>query len=209
MDDKELQELSSLLRRRAFRARVAAWVSTVLIIGTVSYMIQFFYGDSVKLRDLKEQISHISGGSFTKADSKNDSDDSEAVKLAMLELELKRAEIDIKRAEIDRSSEEASRYANTITDSFTKVGAVIISVYLVQIMLSVMRYHFRLADHIDTVLESLIISKGDLEKLERTSNIIGVSHIDFGKAPQTPTDKVTQVLKELGDKISKTENRKE
>ena len=202
MNDEELLALSASLTKRSSRARRSACVATIMIILTVFVMIFFFYGNSITSRYVLSEISSLK--------SQNDElisvvrkDEPENIVKMRLELEKSKAELDLKLVEIEKASEEASRNARTITDSVTKIGAVLIAIYLVQILLSLMRYHFKLADHIETISESLKISKGDLEKLERANVVIGVSHIDFGKSPQTPIDKITEVIKELGDKVAK------
>lgn len=204
MNEEQLSDLSKSLASRAKRARRSAWYSAVLIIITVFSMITFFYGsglyDRFALAELKYRLSDLSESSV------KESPNNEAIPTELLaeklKLDLAKAELDLKRAELDKAAEESSRLSSTITNSVTKVGAVLIAIYLVQILLGLMRYHFKLADHIETMSEALKISNDDIDKLEKITAVIGVAHIDFGKSPQTPVDKLAEIIKDLSGHVA-------
>jgi hypothetical protein len=209
MNKKQLNDLSESLGSRARRARRSAWYSAALIIITVFAMIVFFYGvravDRYMYADIGFKLSDTAKFNLvTLAKQKEDrTAPTEDPKLTekKLDLELKKAELDLRRAELNKGAEESSRMLSVITDSATKIGAVLISIYLIQILLGLMRYHFKLADHLATISDALKISNDDIDKLIKMTEAIGVAHIDFGKNPQTPIDKLTEIIKGVAGQV--------
>jgi uncharacterized membrane-anchored protein YhcB (DUF1043 family) len=196
MSDLDFSIIAEPLKIRAIRARRSAWISVLLIVLTVFIMINFFYGNNPigRIQVLDEIALPLNL-------VQNVPEETEAIKIMTIELQLKKAELDVKRTELNKTSEESSRMTRAITESFTKVGAVIISIYLIQILLSLMRYHFKLADHFETVSESMKITTSDVDKLEKIMSVIGVGHIEFGKAPETPANKLLDIAKELSKNV--------
>ena len=207
-------EIYETLDRRSKSARRSAWFSVMLIVTTVFFMIFFFYSGSNSLllkydwalmeeeisatqRDLEASLKNLnlSMGS-------NDTKVFEDLEKLRLELELKRLELDLETTKLEQSSADARRMTSTITESVTKIGAVLIALYMVQILLSLTRYHFRLADHLAIVAISIKHSDSDIGKIEQFMTAVGTNHIDFGKAPVTPSDKLIEMMKDLPNKIA-------
>jgi hypothetical protein len=205
MNEEQLKELSESLANRAKRSRRSAWFSAGLIVLTVFLIITFFYAGALlgtnrgRYEVFNKSQSGEIGSSYT--------DLPPEIASKRLDLELKKAEIELKRSELEKASEEASILTATITESVTKIGAVLISIYLVQILLGLMRYHFKLADHIETMSEAVKIAHDDVDKLEKITGVIGVAHIDFGKSPQSPIDKITNLVKDLGNQVASIRNK--
>ena len=83
-----------------------------------------------------------------------------------------------------------------------RIGSVLVSLYLVQILVGFSRYHFRLADHLEACANGLAMygsSKPD--ELVAVVNLLSPSNIDFGKPPDTPSDKLLDVVKEALSKV--------
>ncbi len=216
MNEEQLEDLSKSLSSRAKRARRSAWFSSMLIVTTVFSIITFFYGSGLSNRyellniqyELAKQREILAEEVRRTATAQSGGGEKVNTELEAkkLDLELKKAELELKRTELEQASDESLRTTTAITESVTKVGAVLISLYLVQILLGLMRYHFKLADHIETMSEAVKLAKDDVEKLEKISNVIGVSHIDFGKAPQSPIDKLAELVKDLGNQVASIKN---
>ncbi len=204
-------EIHETLEKRSRSARRSAWFSVMLIVTTVFFMIFFFYAGSnslllsyelssikneleVKQRDVEASIKNLNASEDPKV--------FESLEKLRLELDLKRSELDLEKTKFEQSSADARRMASTITESVTKIGAVLIALYMVQILLSLTRYHFRLADHLAIVSVAIKHSDSDIEKIEQFMTAVGTNHIDFGKAPVTPIDKLLELVRELPDKIA-------
>lgn len=205
-------EIYESLSRRAKSARRAAWFSVSLIVTTVFTMIFFFYIGSgsggflfyPEFSSIEAKISESAKllEENVKANNALEPSDLADLEKMKLELQLKQSELDLKRTELEQSSADARRIASTITDSVTKVGAVLIALYMVQILLSLTRYHFRLADHLTIVAESIKHSESDTGKLKELIELIGINHIDFGKVPGTPMENIIELIKELPERIA-------
>jgi predicted PurR-regulated permease PerM len=205
-------EIHESLSKRAGSARRSAWFSVSLIVSTVFAMIFFFYiGGSGGVFSFYPEFAQIEAkinesAEILKESARNQPDlDPAAVadlEKMKLELQLKQSELDLKRTELEQSSADARRLASTITDSVTKIGAVLIALYMVQILLSLTRYHFRLADHLTIVAESFKYADSDTDKLKDILNVISIDHIDFGKSPTTPMENIIELIKDLPEKIA-------
>ena len=121
-----------------------------------------------------------------------------------LELGLEKTKLGLERTKIEQSSEDAKRITSIITEFVTKIGTVIIALYMVQILLGLTRYHFRLADHLAIAAVAIKYADSDIKKIEQFIAAVGTNHIDFGKAPATLIDKLVKMIKELSDKMATT-----
>ena len=121
-------------------------------------------------------------------------------------LDLERTKLDLERTKFEQSSEDVKRITSIITEFITKIGTVIIALYMVQILLGLTRYHFRLADHLAIAAVAIKHSDSDIEKIEQFIAAVGTNHIDFGKAPTTPINRLMETIKELPDKIATTKS---
>ncbi len=88
-------------------------------------------------------------------------------------------------------------------ESILRIGAVILVLYLAQVLISYSRYHFRMANRFFALSVALDISikSNNLEKFESYAGAL-LPDVDFGKMPGTPSDKILDVLKSAIDKIN-------
>jgi hypothetical protein len=98
-----------------------------------------------------------------------------------------------------RGEDQTRRMISTIT---TRVGAVLILVFLVQILVALYRYSTRLANYYDARTDALelAVSDGggiDENRLANMANIIAPERIEFGKEPKTPMDQALEVARLL------------
>ena len=181
------------LRTRALRARRAAWLSIALIVSTVFALITFFflyqsntYAELLKIGDLSFQVRPPSGVAQSGYLPKEESD----------EIKKMRLELELKKAQIAKDGQQSSGTITAITSAVARIGAVLVGLYLVSILLSLTRYHFKLADHLFVASEVVRAFPDDLTKVSRLFAILSTKHLDFGKEPSTPADRVTEVVKE-------------
>ena len=84
----------------------------------------------------------------------------------------------------------------------TRVGAILLIVFLVQILVSLYRYNTRSAAYYDARADALELSLDEqgilqLERLELLSSIITPERIDFGREPKSPTEAGLEFAKVL------------
>jgi Ribonuclease G/E len=91
------------------------------------------------------------------------------------------------------------------TSSVIRIGAVLVGIFLIQIMVTFARYYFKLASHLSMASALISLSNGKLTDLKSTAPLFMPSKIDFGKEPTSPTEKVLDgaisAIKELSRKI--------
>jgi len=91
------------------------------------------------------------------------------------------------------------------TSSVIRVGAVLVGIFLIQIMVTFTRYYFKLASHLSMASALISLSNGKLADLKSTAPLFMPSRIEFGKEPTSPAEKVldgaVSAIRELSRKI--------
>lgn len=202
------------MSRRSVIARMSAWAS-IAIMTALAVFVLYLFSDSAgyytigsrifasfadrsetdpsERKSLKETISELEA-KLQKAESAKTKDqlDSE-VKLAALEVDKLKL-----RSEQDRSLQ----ILGAITSSITRVGAVMIALYLIQILLGVMRYCFRMADHFACAANATQLSVGRPKGVKELLDVLSPSHVDFGKAPATPASDIKDAVDKIASKLA-------
>ncbi|HEX7476534.1 MAG TPA: hypothetical protein VF331_01885 [Polyangiales bacterium] len=88
-----------------------------------------------------------------------------------------------------------------VASTIARIGSVILAIYLVQILVSFTRYHFRIADHLDAVADAIDIAGCDPSKIVALAAVLTPHAIEFGKAPVTPIESVLGTIRDLASKI--------
>lgn len=179
------------LRTRSRRSRRIAWIMVGLMIGTVFSLVLFFFG----------AISYISYGPPFEVSFSRETDREKELKAAQEkesdEIKKMRLELELKKAQLEQENSRNSGLIFTISSAVARIGAVLIALYLVQILLGLTRYHLRLADHLDACAHGLRFCPQDPMKITTLVPVLSAAHVDFGKAPSTPIEKVLDVAKEV------------
>ena len=96
---------------------------------------------------------------------------------------------------------ERSFLMNIIGDTVLRFGSVLLAIYLIQILVTFTRYHFRVASHLDASADALKLSAGDLETFEKVSKIVNPLDIEFGASPSAPLDKIGDIIRDSITKL--------
>jgi hypothetical protein len=88
--------------------------------------------------------------------------------------------------------------------AITRVGVVLIIIYLVQILMGLYRYNMRLATYYNAKRDVLTLWDCTPASLKRLDEIIGPPKFDFGKEPKHPLE---DLLKAAGSKIGSSVSR--
>ena len=181
-----IETVCTVLDNRARAARGTAWALVGLIIATVSFLVFVFFLYA------RGPIISFEG----KEPATPRAQESEAADLAKMRLEL-----DLAKARLASEQQQSFGTIAAVSSAVTRIGAVMVGLYLVQILFGLTRYHFRLADHLSICSRALTLADDDLSSFGPVMTVMATTHIDFGKAPTTPIDKVLDVLKEAVGRV--------
>lgn len=95
--------------------------------------------------------------------------------------------------EVQLSKIRAESLTRTIISAFTKIGAVLIALYLVRILQNLMRYHYRLADSLISAVNALSASSGNIEECERYQKIFSGPELE--PAANSASDDLVEVFR--------------
>lgn len=190
--------LHRTLRKRARRLRQLSWAVLGAIVVVVAACFCLFYAaggiaaqeESLRSRSEAEQFFDVIRGSLEKGGAGwggtlNFSSD-----------QVSKAFQDNLEKYLQSRNDGRSSFAFTISTLTTRVGAILILIFFVQILFALYRYNMRLAAHYDGQADAfeLASDRPDLD-LAMLADMLSVRHIDFGKTPRTPSDQVIQLVK--------------
>lgn len=85
---------------------------------------------------------------------------------------------------------------NIVATSITRLGAVLLAVFMMQILLGFYKYFMRLTNFYGAkIVVAKSLGENDNEALRELVNSLAIDGIDFGKEPAMPYDKVIELLK--------------
>jgi len=91
-----------------------------------------------------------------------------------------------------------------LTSITTRIGAVLVGVFLIQILVSFARYNYKLSQHLSTCADMLRISRGDAIIMKELAPVM-LTAPDFRRMPSSPFQKIVDTsmdtIKELAKKI--------
>jgi hypothetical protein len=90
---------------------------------------------------------------------------------------------------------------DVIASSILRIGSVFLAIFLVQILVNLTKYNFRIADHLDITADAVELCLLDDHFLKTASTLMSLQHIDFTKGPAPPTDQAMKVIKEAISRI--------
>jgi hypothetical protein len=104
-----------------------------------------------------------------------------------------------------------SSTSRTISTVATRVGALVLVIFLVQVLVPLYRYSTRLAGFYSSRADALLLLHGTASKvttehgdwLRDLSAVLAPESVDFGKSPRTPLTEVASVVKEAAKKVGK------
>ena len=213
---------ATILRLRLRSARVQKWAAIFLglmIAALVSGLLLFSFAaqisDPVTSRALETVESQANAVKFatdyiqSKKDEENRKGISTINPTAIADLHRQSAELLASTRQLRDSisilteSAQNRRLISTIT---TRVGAVLILVFLAQILISLYRYSTRLAHFYDACADVIEISMGDTQLLSESRlnafrNLLAPESIQFDKQVKAPTEQILNVARAIGSRV--------
>jgi len=105
------------------------------------------------------------------------------------------AEISNKRNYQQNNEQNQIYLISTVT---TKIGSVMILLFLVQILVTLYRYNTRLSAYYDARADALeLVSGQSIADLEQIIKALSPEGIDFGKTPSSPAEQAVELAKEI------------
>lgn len=95
-----------------------------------------------------------------------------------------------------------SSYGTLVSAIATRVGLIVLLLFLVRILVPLYRYSIRLASYYDARADALELtclrnSEGDDELFEKLASILSSDNIDFSEAPASPAHEVLDFVKQV------------
>jgi hypothetical protein len=110
------------------------------------------------------------------------------------------------RVEIDRVQAELNQryhFVAILSDALVRVGTVLMAIFIIQILTSVGRYHFRVSDHLEAVADTVELSESDAKTIQSLLLLISPRHIEFGTGPKSPFQQVVELSAASSKKTEK------
>lgn len=80
----------------------------------------------------------------------------------------------------------------------TRIGSLLVLVFLVQILVNLYRYNIRLASYFDARADVFeIVSSGEGESVETLVRVLSPENLDFGKMPDSPSQQAVELAREI------------
>lgn len=203
----EFEQIARNIRKRSINARLSAWMSLLLIVvlgviilnfysetGTYTWVDSIGYSFSVRGGEERARMqSEIDSLKKELTDTKKTKD--------YLEAEIQKAQLDVEKLKLTNEASRSKETLHAITSSITRIGSVLVSLYIIQILLSVMRYSFRVADHLACSSDATVIGMGKAKLIREYLETISTNHIDFGKPPKTPSNDIGEIVDKVISKL--------
>ena len=91
-----------------------------------------------------------------------------------------------------------------LTSIIARIGAVLVGIFLIQILVSFARYNYKLSEHLSACADMVRISRGEAGIMKELAPVM-LTALDFGKMPSSPFQKIVDTsmdtIKELDKKI--------
>lgn len=90
-----------------------------------------------------------------------------------------------------------SQWIPLVSGLVLRLGAVVLAVFVIQILVSLARYRFRISDSLYTKAEVIRLSNGNPEALKVLLPSFSDSSIDFGALPDSPYIEFAKVVRDI------------
>jgi hypothetical protein len=196
MPGENVQQLVESMRLRSWRIRRWAQVQVLMIIVVAAVTLGFFFTTAQYIPNAqggKQVTLKVLGFEFSTEDVYRGLPHvgEAASSPTQIEDALRR-----ENASLREKSTQAVLTINTIGSAILRIGSVILAVYVIQVMIHLTRYNFRIADHVSALADALVISNGDPKSIAALVNIFAPRHIGFGAPPATAPDKLADFITE-------------
>jgi hypothetical protein len=89
-----------------------------------------------------------------------------------------------------------------VATAITRIGVVVIIVYLVQILMGLYRYNTRMIAYYNSRRDMLTIWKGDAAVLKELDSVMAAPKVDFGREPKHPLEDILKAVSSKMQQVS-------
>ena len=104
------------------------------------------------------------------------------------------------KADLINVTTDHAEWVSLISGLVLRLGAVVLAVFLIQILVSLARYRFRISDSLYAKAEAVRLSNGNIDSLKVLLISFSDVNIDFGSLPESPYIEFAKVLRDIVSK---------
>ena len=194
MNEEAQKCLIIKFRKRAMRLRVASGVILFLILASLASSTYLFVSSgNIALRDLTGLKT-----AFLDNETRPPQIGFEGTNTTGMVFDNYNERIKMLEAKVYGQKDNRTSHIYLVSTVTTKIGSVLILLFLVQILVTLYRYNTRLSAYYDARGDGLeLVSKQSVSELEQIIKALSPENIDYGKTPSTPTEQVVDLAKEI------------
>ena len=88
----------------------------------------------------------------------------------------------------------ATAVGQAISSVIVRIGAVLVGIFLIQILVSFTRYQYRLAEHLSMCSHLVKLTGGNIDDVKALAPAMLPFALDFGKMPVSPLQHIVERL---------------
>ncbi|WP_132248660.1 hypothetical protein [Primorskyibacter sedentarius] len=88
-----------------------------------------------------------------------------------------------------------------LTSAILRIGAVLLAVFVIQLLFSLVRYRVKLSEDLDNRADMIELCFDDENKLELVKAVASMQGTDIGSMPDHPYGKFADAIKEIAGKL--------
>jgi len=104
------------------------------------------------------------------------------------------------RAPVSINAGTGNEWIPLISGAILRLGAVVLAIYVIQILMSLARYRFRISDALHLKADILLLSRGNPELTKSLMGSLSDNGIDFGPIPDNPYTDIARSALNLASK---------
>jgi hypothetical protein len=202
----EISEVANSLAISAAKAKGMGniYVGATLFIGGLILFLFLFFTQITsqpqinREQELRNQLYTLQA-SLPKASSDPERE------IIMGEIKVTENQMEALTSTLTRSSDLLATALSNISSAIIRIGAVLVGIFLIQLMVGFVRYYYRLANHLLITSAMVRLSAGNILALKEIAPLLLPTGIDFGKMPVSPVERVLDgafgAIQELSKKI--------
>lgn len=118
------------------------------------------------------------------------------------DLEVERSRINDSIVDLIKLNSNRENYLGTMVGRVVLAfGAVLLSVMMIQVMVSTIRYYLRSAEHYELISDAVMLCADDLSQLKQMREGLLPAGLDFGPEIASPYDKALELVRDAVKKI--------
>jgi hypothetical protein len=118
------------------------------------------------------------------------------------DLEVEKGRINDSIAEFAKINSDREQYIGTMIGRIILAfGAILLSVMMIQVLISLIRYNLRYAEHYEMMADVVLLSAGDMTQLKGMREALLPAGLDFGPEISSPYDKALELVRDVVAKI--------